>query len=86
MVPANTGPSILEIDGHQGWGIHAVQGYSLMKFLNWMMVLTVLGMVFLVVWLVKVDEKDLVNALAPLMFFYTTVLVVLGIPQVLGVA
>jgi len=86
MVPTNTGPSILKIDGHQGWGIHAVQGYSLVKFLNWMMVLTILGMVFMVLWLVKIDEKDLVNALAPLVLFYTTVLVFLGVPQVLDVA
>lgn len=51
-----------------------------------MIVLTILGIVFMIVWLVKIDDKDLVNALAPLMLFYTTMLVVLGIPQVLGMA
>ncbi|KAH6669243.1 hypothetical protein B0J14DRAFT_672109 [Halenospora varia] len=66
----------------EGWGIHAVQGFSLSKFLRWMGVLLLLHMVFVSYWLLFIDTTDLQNAFVPVGFVITVVGLVVGVPQI----
>ena len=69
----------------EDWGIHGLQGFSLWKILAWIAFLTVLGLVFVIFWLVFIDKTDLVNAFVPFTFLGTMVMIGLGVPQLLGV-
>lgn len=86
MVPKNTTAALAAEMGTEGWGLHAVQGYSLSKVLTWIAVLTLLGLVFVVFWLSFVNKTDLQNAFLPAMFLGTMLLMALAVPQLLGIA
>lgn len=72
--------------GGEGWGLHAVQGFSLFKILFWVIALTVLGLLFVLFWLLFVDNTDLQNAFVPATFLSTMIFIGLAVPQILRVA
>ena len=76
MVPKKKDTTLPDSMGAEGWGLHAVQGLSLWKILVWIAALEVLGLAFVATWL----------AFVPITFFMTLVLLMLGVPQVLGIA
>ena len=86
MVPKKKNERLADAMGTEGWGLHAVQGFSLWKILVWIAVLGVLGLAFVALWLSFVNRTDLQNAFVPITFFMTAILLMLGVPQVLGVA
>ena len=67
------------------WGMHALPRFSLWKILAWIASLAILGLVFVIFWLVFIDKTDLQNAFIPFTFLATMVLIGLGIPQLLEV-
>ena len=67
------------------WGMHALPRFSLWKILAWIASLTILGLVFVVFWLVFIDKTDLQNAFIPFTFLATMVMIGLGVPQLLEV-
>lgn len=83
-----------ESDTQEGWlpsvarnglrrvGIHAIQGFSLSKFLRWMGVLLLLHMIFVSCWLLFIDSTDLQNAFVPVGFVITVVGLVVAVPQI----
>lgn len=86
MVPKKT-DAVLGLDqGVEGWGLHAVQGWSLYKILFWMGAFNFVGLLFVVLWLVLVDSKDLQNAFVPGMFLASMLCFAVGIPQYLDAA
>ncbi|PVH76106.1 kinase-like protein [Cadophora sp. DSE1049] len=72
--------------GSQGWGLHAIEGFSLTKILIWVAVLNGVGIAFVVLWLVFVSKTDLQNAFVPVTYFMTVILLGLAVPQLLGAA
>ena len=72
--------------GEEGWGLHAVQGFSLFKILVWITALTVLGLLFVLFWLLFVDKTDLQNAFVPATFLSTMIFLGLAVPQMLRIA
>lgn len=85
MIPKKV-DELLRQKGVTGWGMYAVQGWSLWKMMAWIAVIITLGLVFVVLWLVLVDSKDLQNALAPVMFLSTMLCFAVALPQYLGAA
>ena len=85
MIPKRILTHRCESDDVEEWGIYARSQFSLWKILLWMTILTVLGLIFVVFWLVFVNKRDLQNAVVPYIFLATMALVGLGIPQVLDV-
>ncbi|ERF75939.1 hypothetical protein EPUS_01305 [Endocarpon pusillum Z07020] len=69
----------------EDWGMHALQRFSLWKIMTWIALLTILGLVFVVFWLVYIDKTDLQHAFMPYTFLATMVLIGLGVPQFLEV-
>jgi hypothetical protein len=69
----------------EDWGMHALQRFSLWKIMTWIALLTILGPVFVVFWLVYIDKTDLQHAFMPYAFLATMVLIGLGVPQFLEV-
>ena len=67
------------------WGMHALPRFSLWKILAWIASLAILGLVFVIFWLVFIDKTDLQNASIPFTFLATMVMIGLGIPQLLEV-
>ena len=67
------------------WGMHALPRFSLWKILAWIASLAILGLVFVIFWLVFIDKTDLQNAFIPFTFLVTMVMIGLGIPQLLEV-
>jgi predicted Kef-type K+ transport protein len=74
-------PSLQNTMGTEGWGLHAVQGWSVLKIISWFIVTQVFGFVFVPLWLTLVNKTDLQNAFTPLIFFSTSVMVAFGICQ-----
>jgi hypothetical protein len=67
----------------EGWGIRAIQGWSLMKVSLWLGGATFTGGIFALLWLIKVSKTDLQNAFVPMIYLLTTIMVVMGIPAFL---
>ena len=67
------------------WGMHALPRFSLWKILAWIASLAILGLVFVIFWLVFIDKTDLQNAFIPFTFLATMVMIRLGVPQPLEV-
>ncbi|RAO73074.1 uncharacterized protein BHQ10_009086 [Talaromyces amestolkiae] len=86
MIPKKVDPLLQPHKGAEGWGLHAVQGWSMWKIVLWMGALTVVGLLFVVLWLVLVDSKDLQNAFTPGMFLVAMLCLALGVPQFLDAA
>ncbi|KAK0516178.1 hypothetical protein JMJ35_000781 [Cladonia borealis] len=86
MVPQNIACPLGSQKGVEGWGMYAIHGYSLRKILYWIVAITVLGLVFVILWLSFVDKTDLQNAFVPAMFLSTMIFMGLAVPQVLGAA
>lgn len=84
MIPKKREQRLNFLLGSQGWGLHAVQGFSITKILTWIASLTSLGVVFIIMWLVFINKTDLQNAFIPVGFFMTMIALALGIPQLLG--
>lgn len=86
MIPKKV-DALLEPDkGAEGWGLHAVQGWSMWKIVFWFGALGMVGMLFMVLWLVLVDPKDLQNAFTPVMALMTILGLAVAIPQYLDAA
>lgn len=86
MVPKKVGAALGTNQGDEGWGLHAVQGWSLVRIVLWMCVFNSIGTVFVVLWLVLIDSKDLQNAFTPATFLAMMLSLALGIPQYLDAA
>lgn len=86
MVPKNIASPLGNQKGVEGWGLYAIHGYSLRKILYWIIAVTLLGLVFVVLWLCLVDKTDLQNAFVPAMFLSTMLFMSLVVPQMLGAA
>ena len=69
----------------ESWGMHARQRFSLWKIMAWLVSLTIMGLVFVILWLVFIDKTDLQNAFVPYTFLATMVLIGIGVPQLLDV-
>ncbi|KAI4157901.1 MAG: hypothetical protein LQ342_007906 [Letrouitia transgressa] len=69
----------------EDWGIYARSRFSLWKIMTWIAALTMLGLGFVVYWLITVSKTDLQNAVVPYTFFATTIIIGLGVPQFLDV-
>lgn len=67
------------------WGMHALPRFSLWKILVWIVSLAILGLVFVIFWLVFIDKTDLQNAFIPFTFLATMIMIGLGVPQLLEV-
>ena len=67
------------------WGMRALPIFSLWKILAWIACLAILGLIFVIFWLVFIDKTDLQNAFIPFTFLATMVLFGLGVPQLLEV-
>lgn len=67
------------------WGIYARARFSLWKILAWITGVIVLGLVFVILWLTFVDERDLQNAVIPYTVCAMGMMMGLGIPQFLEV-
>lgn len=87
MIPKRimTQPGSLSTSSSEGWGIHALQRFSLWKIMTWIAFLTVLGLSFVAFWLVYIDKTNLQNAFMPYTFLATMVMIGLGVPQLLEV-
>ena len=80
--PPQGGPDVNEPGS---WGMHARQRFSLWKIMAWIVSLTIIGLVFVILWLVFIDRTDLQNAFVPYTFLATMVLIGMGVPQLLDV-
>ena len=58
----------------------------MIKIVSWIGALTFLGLLFMAMWLAFVDKKDLQNAMVPYTFIATMALLLLAVPQQMGVA
>jgi hypothetical protein len=85
MIPKCTVTPLSLDAGAEGWGIHALQRFSLMKIMWWVIGLTFVGIVFVICWLVFVSKTDLQNAFIPFTFLAGMVMVGLAVPQLLDV-
>lgn len=82
LIPQKIVPPLLPTAvGTEGWGLHAVQGWSFLKIVSWFLVTQLVGFVFVLLWLTFVNKTDLQNAFVPLVFFTTSVMVGVGICQ-----
>lgn len=86
MIPKKVDTLLEQHKGAEGWGLHAVQGWSLYKIVLWIGVFTVIGLLFALLWLVLADPKDLQNAFTPGMFLAAMLCLAIGIPQFLDAA
>ncbi|KAF2092665.1 hypothetical protein NA57DRAFT_62191 [Rhizodiscina lignyota] len=69
--------------GDDGWGIRAIQGWSLSKILTWLSVSAVTGIVFVALWLVFVSKTDLQDAFVPFLSPLSAMMILIAIPQFL---
>ena len=79
------GTSSDDCGSSEEWGMHALPRFSLWKILAWIASLAILGLVFVIFWLVLIDKTDLQNAFIPFTFLATMVMIGLGVPQLLEV-
>ena len=86
MIPKKLDGPLDSIHGACGWGIRAVQGYSLQKISYWLIFITVLDLVFIVLWLVLVSKTDLQNAFIVSTFLGGMFMTIVAVPQILGTA
>ena len=86
LIPKKSDGPLSSVRGTCGWGIRAVDGYSMQKILCWLAFVTVLGLVFVVNWLVLVSKTDLQNGFVVPTFLGGMLMAALAIPQILGVA
>jgi hypothetical protein len=86
MIPKKKDTPLESHMGAEGWGMHAIPGFSLWKVLAWIGTLLFAGLLFWALWLALMDSKDLQNAVIPAMFFMTMATIALAIPQVRGAA
>ena len=63
--------------------MHALPRFSLWKILAWIASLAIIGLVFVIFWLVFIDKTDLQNAFIPFTFLATMIMIGLGVPQLL---
>ncbi|CZR59541.1 uncharacterized protein PAC_09435 [Phialocephala subalpina] len=85
MIPKSTRPPLPLDAGSEGWGLHGLQRFSLMKILAWVIGLWIFGLVFVILWLVFVSKTDLQNTFIPFTFLASMVMLGLGVPQLLDV-
>lgn len=86
MIPKKCNGPLGSKHGTCGWGMRAMQGYSLRKILCWLGFLTALGLTFVAIWLTLVSKNDLQNAFVVPAFLIAVLMAMLAIPQILGVA
>ena len=84
-IPQRLRATTAEGTDSEDWGMHALSRFSLRKFLAWVVFLTILGLAFVIFWLVFIDKKDLQNAFIPFTFLATMIMIGLGVPQYLEV-
>jgi hypothetical protein len=71
--------------GAEGWGMHAIPGFSLRKIFPWVGAPFV-ELALVKLWLVQVGHQGLQVSLIPIASLTTMVFIALAIPQVLGAA
>jgi len=67
----------------EGWGIRPRYGFAVWKFIMWFLIIQGIGYGFVPFWLCYIDKEDLQTAFVPLGVLTTTVMIVLGLPQVM---
>lgn len=67
----------------EGWGIRPRYGFAVWKFITWFVATQAIGYGFVPFWLWYIDNEDLQNAFVPLGVLTTTLMIVLGLPQVM---
>jgi hypothetical protein len=72
------------LTGSQGWGMHAIQGFSIKRIFAWIATLTILVLVFVVCWLVFINKTDAQNAFVPAGFFASMITLAMAVPQLLA--
>jgi hypothetical protein len=72
--------------GEPAWGIHAIQGRSVRKFLAWNFLLVAIGITGAILWIVFVDPKDLQSAAVPYTALATIITVGMAMATQLGIA
>lgn len=85
MIPKFTDAPLSLDAGAEGWGVHALQRFSLTKIIWWIAGITLFGFIFVVLWLVYVSRTDLQNAFVPYTFLASMLVFGLAIPQILDV-
>ena len=85
MIPKHKNLPLGNHMGVEGWGLHAIHGFSLRKILYWIVAVTAVGLIFVILWLIFMNKTDLQNVFAPAMFLGTLIMMGLAIPQILGV-
>jgi hypothetical protein len=85
MIPKSTRTPLSPNTGAEGWGLHALQRFSLIKIMWWLIGLTFFGLVFVICWLSFVSKTDLQNAFIPFTFLAGMVMIGLAVPQLLEV-
>lgn len=70
--------------GDEGWGIRAIQGWSLKKVSLWIIGAEAVGAIFAACWLVFVDTKDIQNAFMPMLYLLATMMAIPGVPAILN--
>jgi len=78
MIPKSTRTPLSPNTGAEGWGLHALQRFSLIKIMWWL-----IGLTFF--WLSFVSKTDLQNAFIPFTFLAGMVMIGLAVPQLLEV-
>jgi hypothetical protein len=86
MIPKKSDGPLDPKHGACGWGMRAVQGYSLKKILCYFIFVLVLGLVFVVLWLVFVSKTDLQNAIIVPTWLFAVFMCSVAIPPLLGTA
>lgn len=67
----------------KSWGIRPRYGFAVWKFIIWFVIIQGIGYGFVPFWLWHINKEDLQNAFVPLAVLTTTVMIVLGLPQVM---
>jgi len=84
MVPKKIREPLANQIGTQGWGLSAIDGYSVYRVLIWMGVQLGLSLVFVILWLVLVSKTDPQNAFVPAGMVFMVTASVMGTLQMMA--
>jgi hypothetical protein len=77
MIPKKIAPpSIQKTFGTEGWGLHAIEGISFLRFIFWTLLTQVVCFAFVCVWLTIISKTDLQNAFLPSILLNTLITIV----------
>lgn len=74
-------PTFIKNAGTAGWGIHAQLGFSVWRFIVWVLVCFIASTAFIIAWLVCINSTDLQNAFVPATTLTTVLTISLAVIQ-----